>query len=320
MNTSRPVAALKVAVVLFLASSSTACSYARVGSGEVAIVRTPSGVTDKVFPTGDWQIGVWDTPTNYSVRSQEREESLEVLASNGLQIVLDTSIRYHIVPDEVVALDRELGENYYGVLLGPTLRSQARRVVGRYQPEEIYSTEREKIEREVRGGIEEAIKGRHVVLEAVLIRNVRLPASIQQAINVKLEAEQSALKMKYVLAEQEAQEQQKMMEMKAQVERDKISAESRASTMRSDALAEADSKRIEAQALADAKRSDAQAQSDFEKLIALHLTPQLLKLREIDAMTALAGSPNTKLLFMGEGGAKAPSLIDLRQGKTDNPY
>lgn len=180
MNTSHLVTVAKAAVVLFLASGSTACSYARVGSGEVAIVRTPSGVTDKVFPTGDWQIGVWDTPTNYSVRSQEREESLEVLASNGLQIVLDTSIRYHIVPDDVVALDRELGENYYGVLIGPTLRSQARRVVGRYQPEEIYSTEREKIEREVRSGVEEAIKGRHVVLEAVLIRNVKLPAAIQQ--------------------------------------------------------------------------------------------------------------------------------------------
>jgi len=311
----------RVGFVLCLASSSMACSFARVGSGEVAIVRTPSGVTDKVYPTGDWQIGAFDTPTNYSVRSQEREESLEVLASNGLQIVLDTSIRYHIVPDEVVALDRELGENYYGVLLGPTLRSQARRVVGRYQPEEIYSTEREKIEREVRSGIEEAIKGRHVVLEAVLIRNVRLPPSIQQAINVKLEAEQSALKMKYVLAEQEAQEQRKMMEMKAQVERDKISAESRANLMRSDAQAQADAKRIEAQALADAKRTDGQAQSDYERLVALHLSPQILRLREIDGMSALAASPNSKLLFMGsDGAAKAPALIDLRSSRSDNPY
>ena len=208
---------VRILLTLFLAFAPCACSYARVGSGEVAIVRTPDGVRDKVYPPGDWQIGMLDAAINYSVRSQERAEQLEVLASNGLRIVLDTSLRFHIIPGEAVALDRELGADYYGVLLGPTLRSQARRVVGRFQPEEIYSTQRELIEREIREGIEAAIKGRHVILEAVLVRNVTLPPSIQAAINTKLEAEQSALKMKYVLAQSAAQEQDKLMQVKAQV-------------------------------------------------------------------------------------------------------
>ena len=108
-----------------------------------------------------------------------------------------------------------------------------------------------------------------------------------------------------------------MMEMKAQVERDKILAESRGGVARSDALAQADSRRIGAQGLADAKRSDAQAQADYDRIVAQHLSPQILKLREIEGLSALATSPNAKLLFMGDG--KAPSLLDLRSGKSDSP-
>src|SRR5579862_7720305 len=139
MSTTVPVARRlsRFGLRIGLGLLSGACSYARVGSGEVAIMRTPDGVEKKVYPPGDWHIGVWDTPIKYSVRSQEREEQLEVLASNGLRIVLDTSVRFHIIPDEAVALDQELGENYYAVLIGPTVRSEARRVVGRFQPEEI---------------------------------------------------------------------------------------------------------------------------------------------------------------------------------------
>ncbi len=300
----RPMTKWLVPVVLGL--SSTACSYARVGSGEVAVVRTPSGVEDKVYPPGDWHIGVWDTPIKYSVRSQEAAEQLEVLAANGLRIVLDASIRFHVVPNEVVSLDRELGQQYYNVLIGPTLRSQARRVVGRYQPEEIYSTQREAIERQIREGIEAAIKGRHIELEAVLGRNVQLPGEIQRAINDKLEAEQRALKMKYVLAQAEGEEKKKLMEVQAQAERQKIQSE-----------AEAQSVRVKAQAAADTKRLDGEATADFERTVQKYLTPQILRLQEIDASKALASSPNAKLVLLGSSGVHP--LLDLR-GADAKPY
>jgi regulator of protease activity HflC (stomatin/prohibitin superfamily) len=301
MITNRFVASqwTRIALTLLLASGSGACSYAHVGSGEVAIVRTPEGVRNKVYPPGDWGIGMLDSATTYSIRSQEKAEQLEVLASNGLRIVLDTSVRYHIVPDDAVALDREFGADYYGVLLGPTLRSQARRVVGRFQPEEIYSTQRELIEREIREGIETAIKGRHIVLEAVLVRNVTLPPSIQAAINTKLEAEQAALKMKYVLAESEAQQQDKLMQVKAEAERARIAAESQAMVSK-----------LQAQSAADAKRLDGKATADYQQLVQSHLSPQILRLQEIEAMKAFAESPNAKLVLMGGGGAG--TLLDLR--------
>ena len=287
----------RIALVLSLV---TACSYAHVGSGEVAVVRTPDGVSPIVYTTGDWRIGGDDHAVNYNVRSQEHSEQLQVQAADGLGITLDTSIRYHIVSSEAVALHTELGEHYYDVLLGPTLRSQARRVVGRYKPEEIYSTDRETIERQITDGVTAAIKGRHIVVEAVLIRGVALPEPIQLAITNKLEAEQQALKMKFVLDQQEAADQQELMKTKAAADRQKIDA---------DAAAEA--ARTAAQAAADAKRIDAQATADYDKIVQPHLTPQMLRMKEIDADRALADSPNAKLVLMGGTGG-AHTLLDLR--------
>jgi prohibitin 1 len=308
------------AMLAALVAAVGACSYAHIGSGEVGVVKTPEGVQPKSLSPGDWRIGMFDHSSNYSVRSQEKEERLDVQSSDGLGITLDTSIRYHAIPEEIVALDRELGPDYYAVLLGPTLRSQARRVVGRFKPEEIYSTQRELIERQIREGVEVAIKGRHVELEAVLVRNVGLPAQIQQKITDKLASEQEALQMKFVLAKQEAEDQQKLMQARAQAERQKIESEAQAQTQRTQAQAAADAARIAAQAAADAKRLDAQATAEYAKVVAQHLTPAILKLQEIDAAKAFAHSPSSKLVLMG--GVGAHTLLDLRgaSGGKDPPY
>ena len=298
-------------IALLMVGALVGCTYAQVGSGQVAVVRTPGGMDPTVYPAGDWKIGGDDRATLYSVRSQEHSERLEVQSSDGLGITLDTSVRFHALPGEVLALDQELGPDYYDVLIGPTLKSQARRVVGRFTPEEIYSTQREVIEKQIREGVEASIKGRHIALEAVLVRNVALPAQIQDAITNKLEAEQSALKMKFVIAQQEAEDQKQLEETRAQAERQKIQSDASAVAQRTAAEALADATRISAQAAADAKRLDAQATADFEKLVAQNLTAAILKLQEIEATKALAQSPNAKLVMMGAGGA-GKTVLDLR--------
>jgi regulator of protease activity HflC (stomatin/prohibitin superfamily) len=300
-------ATLRCCALALVAAASSGCySFQSVGSGEVAVIHTPNGVEPKALQPGDYHIGYFDTATTYSVRSQEREEKLDVLASDGLAITLDTSIRYHIVPGEAVQIDQEMGRDYYGVLIGPSLRSQARRVVGRFKPDEIYSTQREVIERQIREGVETAIKGRHVLLEAVLIRNVALPATIQAAINDKLQKEQQALKMKWVLAQQESEEQRKTMETRAEAERSKLQA---------DAAAQATL--IVAKAAADAKLLDGKATAEYDRLVQASMTPQMLRLRELEAMKALAASSNSKLVFLGGGGAGSSMVFDARSLSLD---
>jgi regulator of protease activity HflC (stomatin/prohibitin superfamily) len=279
-------------------------------------VRTPDGMNPRVFPSGDWTIGVWDHATNYSIRSQEREEELEVLTLDGLRLLLDTSVRFHIVPGDAVKLDEELGPEYYAVLVGPTLRSQARRVVGRFKPEEIYSSQREAIEREIRGGVEASLTGRHIVLEAVLIRNVKLPDTIQAAINDKLTKEQEALRMKWVLEQAASEQQKKLIEMKAEIERENLQAQAARERERLAAQSAAETTRTRAQADADAKRLEAQATADYERLVQKYLTT------EIEANAALAQSPNSKLVLFGAGAGRSSTLLDMRGRTTgsDTPY
>jgi regulator of protease activity HflC (stomatin/prohibitin superfamily) len=285
--------------VLALVLLSTGCATASIGDGELGVVRTPAGVSGTPLETGDWHIGASDTVTRYNARSQQADERLEVLASNGLKIILDASVRFHIVPDDVVKLDKEIGVDYYAVLIRPTLSSQARRVVGRFQPEEIYSSQRDQIEKQIFEGVANAIKGRHVQLEAVLIRNVQLPDTIQAAINDKLQQEQSALKMKYVIAQAQSQSEKDLLEQKAQAERKKISADS-----------DAEALRIQAQSRADAKRIEGQAMADYQKALKQNLTDGVLRYYQIQATRDLASAPSSKLVFIG-GGAPQP-LLDLR--------
>ncbi len=259
-----------------------------VPAGHVGVKWTPGGLDPTVYREGAYAIAPWNDMTEYDARSQEHEEQLEVLAVNGLRINLIASVRYHMIGDDAVALHRELGPEYYSILLGPTLRSQARRVVGRYTPEEIYSTQRELIERQIRQGVDTALAGRHVELEAVLIRDVQLPPEIQRAINDKLEAEQRSLKEKFLI-EQARQEE----------ERAKIQAEG-----------QAESTRIGALAAADAQRIAAKGADDANKLIEQHVNERVLKWRQLGAIDRLASSGNSKVVLLPEG--KALPLLQVQ--------
>jgi regulator of protease activity HflC (stomatin/prohibitin superfamily) len=197
---------MRKALALVLLATAPAC--VTVDAGQRGVWWRSSGGTDLTPVAEGWYyVPPLASLTTYDIRSQQRNEQLIVISSNGLSLGLDTTIRFRLDPEGVAMLHQETGPNYYDVILGPVLRSQARRVVGRYTPEEIYSTKRELIEREMREAVDKAIAGKHIVLEAILVRNVALPELIQRAIIDKLSEEQSALKMKFVLerAQQEAE-------------------------------------------------------------------------------------------------------------------
>ncbi|HUN27465.1 MAG TPA: prohibitin family protein [Steroidobacteraceae bacterium] len=148
------------------------------------------------------------------MREQQREEDLNVLANNGLDITISASVLYQPIPGQAPELVKQIGPDYYDAVIGPYVRSSARRVVGRYGPEEVYSTKREQIEREIRDQVSEKLAGMHVRVDAILIREVRLPAEVQQAIQTKLREEQRALEMKFVLDRSRQEAERKRIEAK----------------------------------------------------------------------------------------------------------
>jgi regulator of protease activity HflC (stomatin/prohibitin superfamily) len=201
--------ALAVAVV---AVAATSC-FRTIDSGRAGVVWALFGGTqDEVYGEGVHVIPPWNRLTRYDVRTQDRKEDLHILTNNGLSVDLEASIRFRPVKAELPRLHAELGPGYYEVILAPVLRSEARKVGGRYSPEEIYSSKREVVEHEVLEEVKRAIAGKHVELEAILIRDVDLPPNIKQAISEKLEEEQKALKMHFTLNREKQEAERKRIE------------------------------------------------------------------------------------------------------------
>jgi regulator of protease activity HflC (stomatin/prohibitin superfamily) len=305
--------------VALLALLAGGCAYIDVPPGHVAVNWTLDGMEPKVYREGEWHIGYYDKATVLDSRSQDREERLYVLTANGERIVLDASVAYHIVPQEAVQLMQDEGVHYYSKLLGPVLRSQARRVIGHYLPEEIYSTKREAIEREIREGVAKAIEGRHLVLEAVLIRDITLPEDIQRAINDKLRAEQESLKQKYLMDTARQVADREKLQADAEAQRSHIGARSDAENVRIRAEADAEATHLRAQAAADETRIDARAQADAkeiaaratedsQRLIQKTLTPKVLEYDRVEATSDLARADNSKVIVLGAGSKTTPLM------------
>jgi regulator of protease activity HflC (stomatin/prohibitin superfamily) len=190
------------------------CRCPVVQSGHAAIVfeTLGGGTGKKMLGEGMHVMPIWNGLIAYDLRLREMKEALTVLSNNGLALKVDASVRYRPKADEIFELQTQVGPNFAEVLIGPVVRSEARKVFGRYAPEEIYSTKREEIERQIYEEVTKALQGKHVVVEAVLVRDVDLPDAIKTAIADKLAEEQRSQKMKFTLDRERQEAQRKQIE------------------------------------------------------------------------------------------------------------
>lgn len=151
----------------------------------------------------------WDNLIRYDVRIQEDMSTMEVLAENGLTIAMELSYRYNPMAGKAGYIEENIGANYQEKIIIPEIRSVSREVIGEYLPEELYSTKRETIEDEIFEKTQLALNEKFINLDAVLIRDVTLPQTLQDAIEKKLKQEQETLEYDFKIekAEKEAQRQ-----------------------------------------------------------------------------------------------------------------
>jgi len=190
------------------------CACPTVASGNRGIVfKTFAGGTSReILGEGMHVMPIWNHVIAYDTRVHEMKEQLVVLSSNGLTLRVDASVRYRPKADELFELQTQIGPDYDQKVVAPVVRSEARKVFGRYQPEEIYSTRREEIEKQIYDEVTRALEGKHVVVEAVLVRDVDLPDAIKTAIADKLAEEQRAQKMRFTLDRERQEAQRKQIE------------------------------------------------------------------------------------------------------------
>ncbi len=217
-----PIGFVILSIIILIALWSRITVTVKSGEAGVLFRLLGGGVdTEQTYSEGFHFINPLNDMFIYSVRQQEISEQMSVLSSNGLEIALDVSIWYQPIEKQLGLLHKEKGQNYLNTIVKPAIRSATRSVIGRYTPEQIYSSKRDAIQEEIYVETKAILAKQYVQLNEVLVRDVTLPPTIKQAIEKKLKQEQESLEYEF-----------KLQKEKKEAERRRIAAEGKANANR----------------------------------------------------------------------------------------
>ena len=205
-------------------------SFVTVGSGEAGVLYKIFGggvVTDEPpMSEGFHFVLPWNKVFIYEVRQQEVFEKMNVLSSNGLDIKLEASAWFQPKYEDLGKLHQEKSEAYKQRILLPAIRSAARSVVGRYTPEQLYSTKRDAIQQEIYVETKKIVEDQYIQLNEVLVRDVTLPVPIKEAIERKLKQEQESLEYEFRLVTAAKEAEKQVIEAQGKADANRILAAS----------------------------------------------------------------------------------------------
>ena len=207
----RIISLIAVSVILLIILISKSTVTINAGENGVVFHTFRNGINQNEKPMGEGFhfVAPWNKVFIYSIKLNEKAEDMLVLSSNGLEIKVDVSAWFRPLPDRLPSLVKEISRDYEGTIVIPAMRSAARSVIGRYTPEEIYSTKRDAIQDEIYVETKRILEQKYIAVDRTLIRSVILPETIKKAIESKLEQEQLALEYEFKLdrAKKEAERQ-----------------------------------------------------------------------------------------------------------------
>ena len=203
-------------LLLFIVLTNTTFLTIEPGHNGVKFKRFDGGIQkEKIFTQGFHVVAPWDRMIVYDSRFNEAFEKMEVLSKNGLNIVVELSFRYRPIANKIGYLHNEVGADYINRIIRPEVRSATREVIGKYLPEELYSTKREAIQDEIFQRTSAVLQEKYLFLDAILIRQVKLPATLEQAIERKLKQEQESLEYDFKLLKESKEAERKIIEAEA---------------------------------------------------------------------------------------------------------
>ena len=144
--------------------------------------------------------------------SQEGDDAIRVLSNDGLEVVIDLTVLYRITPNDAPKIFKQIGVNYNDKIVRPVTRTRIRDNAVYYDAVALYSTKRNEFQQRIFKTIETDFKTRGLVLEQLLIRNINLPVSVKASIESKINAEQDAQKMTFVLQKEKQEAERKRVE------------------------------------------------------------------------------------------------------------
>jgi regulator of protease activity HflC (stomatin/prohibitin superfamily) len=206
-------------IILFAKSTVT------IGPGEGGVVFESLGNgidTEKTYGEGFHLMLPWNKMIVRKVRQQSISDEMNVLSVNGLEVKVNGTIWYEPEFSNLGKLIKTKGQDYERELLDPAINAAARSVVGRYTPEQLYSSKRDVIEQEILDEVQLILKNQYLLVKRVLVEDVKLPTTIRTAIETKLKQEQESLEYEFRIAKAEKEAKRQKIDAEGKAVANKI--------------------------------------------------------------------------------------------------
>jgi regulator of protease activity HflC (stomatin/prohibitin superfamily) len=211
-------------IVLLLIGIVIKC-FIQIDAGQVGVKKLFGKVQDNVLQSGLhfinplYEIEKLDTKTqNYTMSGihdegqKSGDDAIRVLTADGLEVTIDLTVLYRLIPTDAPKLVKETGVDYEYKIVRPIARTRIRDNAVYYEAVALYSTKRDEFQNRIFQGIENDFKKRGLLLENLLVRNITLPAAVKSTIEQKIQAEQESQKMQFVLAKERQEADRKRVE------------------------------------------------------------------------------------------------------------
>jgi regulator of protease activity HflC (stomatin/prohibitin superfamily) len=229
---SRMVSAIGiVAIIIGILLS----SFKIIDPGQVGVQTLFGKVEGDVLESGPHIINPFVDVTTFSVQTQnytmsakssegqvEGDDAIRVLSSDGLEVTIDLSVLYRINPLKAPYILQNIGEDYQNIIVRPITRTAIRDNAVNYQAVDLYSTKREEFQAKINNTISESFAKNGLQVQQILVRNIELPASVRESIESKIQAEQDAQKMQFVLQKERQEADRKRVEAQGIADYQKI--------------------------------------------------------------------------------------------------
>ncbi|HUQ96233.1 MAG TPA: prohibitin family protein [Chitinophagaceae bacterium] len=238
-NIQRPALIGKYLGIAFIVLGIITSAFVQVDAGEVGVKKLFGNVQASVLNSGLhfvnplYEIERLDVRTqNYTMSGindeghKSGDDAIRVLTADGLEVTIDLTVLYRVNPSEAPRLVRETGIDYENKIVRPISRTRIRDNAVYYEAVALYSTKRDEFQNRIFKGIEADFQKRGLLLENLLVRNITLPAAVKGTIEQKIQAEQEAQKMQFVLQKERQEADRKRVEAQGIADYQRIISES----------------------------------------------------------------------------------------------
>jgi regulator of protease activity HflC (stomatin/prohibitin superfamily) len=226
---------IKIAGIIVILIGISIASVVQVEPGQVGVQKLFGKVNSNILESGLniinplVKVVMFDVRTeNYTMSGvndegiKQGDDAIRVLSADGLEVIVDLTVLYKVVPSEAPRILKEVGTDYRNVLVRPICRTKIRDNAVYYDAVALYSTKRDEFQSRIFSTIESNFKERGLMLEQLLVRNLTLPASVKATIESKINAEQDAQKMTFVLQKERQEAERKRVEAQGIADYQKI--------------------------------------------------------------------------------------------------